>query len=1011
MKNSTLITLVAGLIAFTSSSSFGQVISHKSNTRKCATMELLSEARKNNPNIESDAHFEAWLQNLIQQRAQMRTATAYTLPIVFHVINNGETEGTGLNLAQGYINSQLNQLNKDFGNRSNSPYAVAATTDIQFAMAQKDPSGVTLTQPGIDRVNRNTKGWTAPGTGWSTSYIISTIKPGSIWDPTKYVNIWLLPISGGTLGFATFPASSTLNGLDNSETNSTAGVVIGTEFVGSIINPSSNDCSVNAYNLGRTMTHELGHFFGLRHIWGDSEPACGTDYVGDTPASSDANYGIPSHPKVNTVCGTADEMFENYMDYTDDIAMNTFTAGQAARMQTVMVNSPRRSTLPTSTAGLVAVPSNKIGFMPCVNSITVSEKATTASFPWYRDIAVVVNVEDKATAAATLTVTTSGTATSGIDFQILNPSISVAAGDAFKIINLRIIDDGVPESTETITIGYTISGTGLTAGALNQTYSVTITDDDNVRPGENAITLLSQDFGTSGNALPVGWGSYTNGGPNSFVVSTNGNAGGTGQAAHVTSNTTNKVNSYTKTASSLAVLRTPLIDAAGMSNVRLQYKYRVAGESYGPGDHYDFGFAVSATQAAGTNFNPVSTDTLAAVITTGNPTPAPISGTRLNSLDATFNDNKFYLGFWWENDGADGNDPGFNVDDVVVTADGTRIETAVNATNSLAVTPSTINHFRSTANSKLIATVTNTSTSISQLTASILEAGNDRPTIATQTGTYLRSRKVFQLNPSVADNTTSYTATFYFTPTEVAAWGTNINTVKILKLNNSANLSGTLSSADGVIVTPTIVDKLTTDGYISFTATFTGFSKFVIVEAATVLPVRLLDFTGALSGSKVVLNWKTTAETNNKGFDVERSTDGSTFSKIGWVDAGNSPLVNKYSFDDLNLSKGNRYYYRLKQFDIDNHFSYSPVINIVYVGKQSFTWYPNPVKNVLSIQNNGVAKDAVVVITDITGRVMYKSQALLSGKLEVSTASWSKGVYTVQLTADGTPVTFKVVKD
>src|SRR5205085_1528127 len=134
---------------------------------------------------------------------------------------------------------------------------------------------------------------------------------------------------------------------------------------------------------------------------------------------------------------------------------------------------------------------------------------------------------------------------------------------------------------------------------------------------------------TSGNALPTGWGSFTDGGANSFVVSTNGNAGGSGQAAHITNNTTSKVNSYTKTSSALAVLRTPLIDASSLSNLSLQYKYRVAGETYGVGDQWDFGFAISASQAVGNDFAPISTDTLASL------TATPVSGTKTNLLAAT----------------------------------------------------------------------------------------------------------------------------------------------------------------------------------------------------------------------------------------------------------------------------------------------------------------------------------------------------------------------------------------
>jgi len=126
----------------------------------------------------------------------------------------------------------------------------------------------------------------------------------------------------------------------------TDGVVIHYDAFG-----SSDDGNFNLdakYNKGRTATHEIGHFFGLYHIWGDDGGACsGTDYVSDTPNQGNSYNGLcPVNPQTGT-CGNHD-MFQNYMDYTNDACMNIFTAGQVSRMVTVLQNSPRRVTLPTS---------------------------------------------------------------------------------------------------------------------------------------------------------------------------------------------------------------------------------------------------------------------------------------------------------------------------------------------------------------------------------------------------------------------------------------------------------------------------------------------------------------------------------------------------------------------------------------------------------------------------------------------------------------------------------------
>ncbi len=316
---------------------------------RCYTTETINDLRKSHPGAETDAQFEAWLQRKTDERKSQRLdVKSYIVPVIFHMIYDGEAKGVGSNVSQALIQQQILQLNKDYSNQSNSPYPVAASTGIQFALAQKDMQGNVLAEPGIERIDRSSKGWNAPGAkGWSRDYVVSTIKPQSIWNPEKYLNIWLVPMmnnggSGTLLGFSTFPVSSTLDGLgaNPAEDDKTAGVVVDHSTVGSLYKPFSCD---QAWGRGRTLSHELGHFFGLRHLWGDSK--CGTDYVDDTPVHEDANYGKPVHPKPNS-CGTTDEMFENFMDYSDDEVLNTFTAGQVERMQTVMLFSPRRAELP-----------------------------------------------------------------------------------------------------------------------------------------------------------------------------------------------------------------------------------------------------------------------------------------------------------------------------------------------------------------------------------------------------------------------------------------------------------------------------------------------------------------------------------------------------------------------------------------------------------------------------------------------------------------------------------------
>jgi zinc-dependent metalloproteinase lipoprotein len=403
--------------------------------QRCHTAEYLAEEQAKTPFINQEQLFENWLQPLIAKNKANNVARKvpvlnYKLPVIFHIIYSTATGVDPLiNVDAGQIDQQILQLNKDYANKNNSPYSVAIHSGIQFALANTDPTGATLAEPGIERIDATTKGWTNPpyNAQGATSYFWTTIKTATIWDPNKYINIWVSDISATNIvGIATFPTGSPLAGLSAGETATNAGVVISYNSVGSVLQPSSvnnTKCGNNAYAQGRALTHELGHFFGLRHIWGDA--TCGTDYVADNPVHEQANYGQWKHPKTNT-CGTADEMFENYMDYTDDNLMNTFTAGQVDRMQTVLLNSPRRNTLGThGIATTDPLGSEQICFAECSGQIVELEKGNAGVYPRYHDISLTLMIENKSIDTANLIVTGTGTAIDGKDYTILTPKVHI----------------------------------------------------------------------------------------------------------------------------------------------------------------------------------------------------------------------------------------------------------------------------------------------------------------------------------------------------------------------------------------------------------------------------------------------------------------------------------------------------------------------------------------------------------------------------------------------------------
>lgn len=320
--------------------------------RKCGTVQQA---------LTQHEDFEQWMQTALQKDNQFAKAkkalVAYNIPIVFHIIHSGTTV-PARNISQAQVNSQIVILNNDYRklNADFSTYvkqsafiSASADVEINFCAAKVDPSGTVLAEPGIDRINVTTKGWNA--LPYSTGYIESTVKPGSIWDPTKYYNVWVLEFGGSdilTLGYAQFPVvpSGTTPVTDmvgQGGAANTDGVVISYKYIGNI------GTATAPYNKGRTLTHETGHWLGLWHIWGDENNCIGTDYVADTPNQEGENSSCPStNGAVKTdACATVAPgyNYQNYMDYTDDKCMAMFTNGQKARMQAVMANCVRRMTL------------------------------------------------------------------------------------------------------------------------------------------------------------------------------------------------------------------------------------------------------------------------------------------------------------------------------------------------------------------------------------------------------------------------------------------------------------------------------------------------------------------------------------------------------------------------------------------------------------------------------------------------------------------------------------------
>ncbi|MDH5382605.1 MAG: M43 family zinc metalloprotease, partial [Cyclobacteriaceae bacterium] len=274
----------------------------------------------------------------------------------------------------------IDVLNEDFrrqfGSNGYNTHPDGADIEIEFCLANVNENGNPITEPGINRVRGNKS-------AWSRTSIEGELKPSTIWNPNYFYNIWTVNFAAEDallLGYAQFPTGSGLPGLPDTGGSSTDGVVLKYTVVGSV-EKGTFPIMEAPNNRGRTLTHETGHWLGLRHIWGDG-PCGSDDFCFDTPESAQANRGCP----IGIVSCSSTDMVENYMDYTDDACMNIFTQDQKARVLAVMQLSPRRGILTQAQAcGVTVIDPPVAAFTSDINQVllggTVKFTDLSSNFP------------------------------------------------------------------------------------------------------------------------------------------------------------------------------------------------------------------------------------------------------------------------------------------------------------------------------------------------------------------------------------------------------------------------------------------------------------------------------------------------------------------------------------------------------------------------------------------------------------------------------------------------------
>ena len=516
--------ITSTLFVFSVLTGFAQVPPH----RTCGTMDHHNYLMQTRSNYATDySQYNQMLDQYIQNnQAALNTAARtanITIPVVIHILYNTSTQ----NISDAQATSQFAVLNNDFqrlnADKVNTPStftSVAGGVGITFCLAQRDPNGNATT--GIIHKSTTT-------TSFTTDDKIKSSSTGGDdpWDVTRYINIWIGNISGGILGYGEFPTNTLSN---------TYGLVLNYTATGTMGTAGA------PYNLGRTGTHEFGHCFNLRHIWGDGGAQCAaSDGITDTPpqqggtaAPAGCNYGVPTYPWQPNTCTRPDgiggasvtnvngDMFMNYMDYTDDAAMNMFTQQQCVRMLAVVSNAPwnvlasSNGCTPVTSysldAGIASIIRPVNSTSTCVNSVTPSVVLTNAGSSTLTSAKVLYKMDATAT-------------------QTLNWTGSLAT-NANATLTLNAYT-GLTSAAHTFSVWVTAPNGGVDQGSTNDSQSSTFT----VTAAATGATLPFTEGFEATTFPPTNW-------------------------TLVNSNTINAANTWTRVANTTGIPVTPASTAA-----------------------------------------------------------------------------------------------------------------------------------------------------------------------------------------------------------------------------------------------------------------------------------------------------------------------------------------------------------------------------------------------------------------------------------------------------------------
>jgi hypothetical protein len=956
------------------------------------------------------------------------TAT-YIIPVVVHIVHTGEAVGTIYNPSDAQIEGAIDYLNSVYAGTFPGAEGVG-DMQIQFALARRDPNCNITT--GITRTNGTViDGYEQEGVFAQTSGTHElNIKNLIRWDPTQYYNIWVV---------------NRIDGADGTSGSFIAGFAYFPE------DPSYYDGTVMLATQmktgAKTLPHEIGHALSLYHPFQGSNattcaPAdnCATtgDEVCDTePILQPTNLAACRVGATNTCTNLPYTINseKNFMNYASCYTL--FTQDQKTRALAVMANSPSRISLANSYGDLD--PSE--GPVTCAPKIdfelTSDSKSELTTIDGicrdYTDYTYKLQINRAPSATAVATLTVGGTATEKVDYDITtnnnftttSKNLTFTAGSVTEqIFTIRIYNDAIVDGIENLVLGFILNNGGGDAeiGYRRPNLTLRIIDNDNVPT--SGTTLGNGNIGSSIGLLAQGpFDARQAKKRTQFLYRASeltaagipaGNI--SGLALHLSKNSTRPYLNFTVKVGT--TLLNNLIDGSTVYIVNGTTVKMLSSYSTTMGWNnfvFDAPFNWDGTSNVvvevcydnGVTDGANAIDNVSTYSDGGSSTQGNLFWQAGINCAESFSSVGFYT---------NGYKPIIRFNYGIP---GTIVQTALNTSKQEYLGPNADIYFYDQTDNKLFARIKNLSNhDYGCTTVEIDRAGTSTSAFTSSSTSQHLLDKTFKVIPTNNSPSGNYEITLYYTNEEKAGWenttGQSWNNIFLIKTPQQISSYTPEGNNPGGVATKAIATPSMLGTQHGLTASFTnGFSGFGAGIPVVVLPLALLHFDGQLVDRQVKLNWSTSFEQQTKEFEIEKSTDGVIYTKIGTIKAaGNGFSVQNYFFTDVKLSPTN--YYRLKMNDQDGTHTLSKILSFKFDDANRNVWLDKIIiKDQITVHSSKELKRLHLQLIDNNGIIIDTYQV----RNGVTSFKWmmlnklSSGIYFVRAFADDQVYTFKIIKE